>query len=1204
MGEKLAYADGSKDLYPRGIRGNRAFLISRAEDTGNTNFPFPTYGTHYVYVRAGETLATASSAAYIGDGAIEITKPNGERISSNTVAGNTGQIRDAGRGTRAAELDGPRIGYDAWEILVGPEDEGIWRVDFYGADRTVMSYARSVPSVAADADWIQEYHYYVAAWDISVRDVTDSQWVAGRVFTNVLSLHINSWYISNRDGAFYGVNYVLTNDGYIYKVDGNGSNGIAFTYFVNNKGFLDPSREPIYRSMSNVHAVMGGAVHDPRGEDTRTLVTHKIMYTLPDTTMPEEALGAVPGGSTWLIQPKIAAEITNIRLEGVEGESHWLTKKGAYISFETSMQASYQVTIKSKDPNIQFVERTIIVHAQVGENRYHWDGLDGAERLLPIGEDYPIHVEIEMLGGEVHFPYIDMEINPQGILISRLDNELNGEIDAIVYWDDRDIPDGIPSERSNPQVNLSGILSRVNGHRWGTYSDQTVPSTQENNNNQNYGGFSYGNNMAMDTWSYSLSVSDSIIPDITVRIADLEVSHIEADKSVIELEEEVTYRVTVYNNGPSDVNGASFQYEFPAGFSVHDVQVESDCGAAQDIRVEGSAILAIVDLPDECDLIFIISVSASSEVADETYGYYPTEGSVVRPLGTTDPDATSLDLSVSAPVSADVECAGSIPPCNNIRRDNSVFLLEPYNERGQLALIKSAEHIDANENGYHDVGEELRYTFTLRNIGEVNVNTIRLFDEMLSDNAISFPATILAPGEVTTVTRAYSITQVDIDREYILNSAATTGLNPRGFQVIDTSGNTASDNNPTTVYIYRTPLVYLQKTVENSGTGENDQFTIGDVIRYRFTILNQEDFPVHDLVLKDELLTPTMMDIGTIIPGAIHDQAFGSYQVTQLDIDRGYAANAATLHGFDNRVDRPLEVRSGTTFDNRDSTITPLARPPRANDDEFTQYSGSSSLHDVLTNDVEGSSTIDRQMIEILEYPQSGSLEVHRDGTVTYTSAYAFTGSDSYSYRVMDASRLWSDVAMVYVTVEPTVVVAEDDFIELNYNREVERNVLLNDYTIGGSTIVPNTIELLSWPQQGQLINGYDGSFTYRPFRNYTGYDQFTYRVRDDAGFWSNEGVVTLEVRGLFVPNVLTPNGDGYNDTFFIIGLYAFERVELEIVDRFGNVVYKSTNYNNEWMGEDLDDGTYYYVLRAYQDGRQTFSDKGAVTLIRELVPQ
>lgn len=87
----------------------------------------------------------------------------------------------------------------------------------------------------------------------------------------------------------------------------------------------------------------------------------------------------------------------------------------------------------------------------------------------------------------------------------------------------------------------------------------------------------------------------------------------------------------------------------------------------------------------------------------------------------------------------------------------------------------------------------------------------------------------------------------------------------------------------------------------------------------------------------------------------------------------------------------------------------------------------------------------------------------------------------------------------------------------------------------------------------------------------------------------------------LFIPNVLTPNADGKNDTWFIRNIELFPSNKVRIVNRWGDNVYQSQYYNNEWdgtfSGGKLPAGTYYYILDL-GDGWGIF--KGDVTIIRE----
>jgi gliding motility-associated-like protein len=71
------------------------------------------------------------------------------------------------------------------------------------------------------------------------------------------------------------------------------------------------------------------------------------------------------------------------------------------------------------------------------------------------------------------------------------------------------------------------------------------------------------------------------------------------------------------------------------------------------------------------------------------------------------------------------------------------------------------------------------------------------------------------------------------------------------------------------------------------------------------------------------------------------------------------------------------------------------------------------------------------------------------------------------------------------------------------------------------------------------------------------------------------------------VPNVITPNADGVNDFFIVEGLKP--NTALTVVNRWGNVVYETPNYTNDWDGTDLTgqkllEGVYTYVLTPEND--------------------
>ncbi len=84
-------------------------------------------------------------------------------------------------------------------------------------------------------------------------------------------------------------------------------------------------------------------------------------------------------------------------------------------------------------------------------------------------------------------------------------------------------------------------------------------------------------------------------------------------------------------------------------------------------------------------------------------------------------------------------------------------------------------------------------------------------------------------------------------------------------------------------------------------------------------------------------------------------------------------------------------------------------------------------------------------------------------------------------------------------------------------------------------------------------------------------------------------------------PNAFSPNGDGNNDEFkpVIQDINKLENYEFQIYNRFGNVVYKTSNANQGWNGKGANVGTYYYLCSFKEFGQDKKIAKGDLTLLR-----
>lgn len=85
------------------------------------------------------------------------------------------------------------------------------------------------------------------------------------------------------------------------------------------------------------------------------------------------------------------------------------------------------------------------------------------------------------------------------------------------------------------------------------------------------------------------------------------------------------------------------------------------------------------------------------------------------------------------------------------------------------------------------------------------------------------------------------------------------------------------------------------------------------------------------------------------------------------------------------------------------------------------------------------------------------------------------------------------------------------------------------------------------------------------------------------------------------VPNLVTPNGDGFNDRWEI-DLDKFPNAQITIFDRWGEIVYESQNYANDWegtfknTGRKVVDGTYFYIMKIPSQGNKVY--KGDINIL------
>lgn len=84
--------------------------------------------------------------------------------------------------------------------------------------------------------------------------------------------------------------------------------------------------------------------------------------------------------------------------------------------------------------------------------------------------------------------------------------------------------------------------------------------------------------------------------------------------------------------------------------------------------------------------------------------------------------------------------------------------------------------------------------------------------------------------------------------------------------------------------------------------------------------------------------------------------------------------------------------------------------------------------------------------------------------------------------------------------------------------------------------------------------------------------------------------------------NIITPNGDGRNDTWVIKNIDQYPNNSVKVFDHSRNIIYSKQGYTNDWNGTyndaPLPQGTYYYIVDFGPGTGLVF--KGFITIVRD----
>ncbi len=300
----------------------------------------------------------------------------------------------------------------------------------------------------------------------------------------------------------------------------------------------------------------------------------------------------------------------------------------------------------------------------------------------------------------------------------------------------------------------------------------------------------------------------------------------------------------------------------------------------------------------------------------------------------------------------------------------------------------------------------------------------------------------------------------------------------------------------------------------------------------------------------------------------------GTYQLFVLNTDNGCSETASVQVSFDVQFEL---ANAGMDVAACSPSASLTANLPAGTTGRWTTASGA---------------TIDN--------PTAASVNVANltTGDNLFTWTLSADGCQDYS----------SDQVRVKLETAP---IAADDALTLKAG-ETAGSILVsgNDVT---ENVLDFTIAISQQPQFGQATVSDAGRVAYTVKPGVFGQDEFAYTICSsncptlcDSAFVQ---VFIEEDPNFEAPprtNAITPNGDGLNETLIfdelLINPEQYPDNELIIFNRWGDIVYQIKNYNNQWdgtneMGQNLPEGTYYYILRL--NISEGVIIRGDVTIIR-----
>ncbi|HPI12434.1 MAG TPA: gliding motility-associated C-terminal domain-containing protein [Catalimonadaceae bacterium] len=231
------------------------------------------------------------------------------------------------------------------------------------------------------------------------------------------------------------------------------------------------------------------------------------------------------------------------------------------------------------------------------------------------------------------------------------------------------------------------------------------------------------------------------------------------------------------------------------------------------------------------------------------------------------------------------------------------------------------------------------------------------------------------------------------------------------------------------------------------------------------------------------------------------------------------------------------------------------------------------------------------QLVEVCTGVQSSTLKVQSTGS----SVVWNTGQTGDSVSVSGAGKYWaihqteegctsgaSDTVTIVVEPLPVVQLVASDNGHCLGNEEtkeykvISTNSKVNTVEVEGGEVVEETDSTLT-------VHWFDGTQTQADSR-------LTIKSLNRLGCAGTDLVFSpvpnpescRELYPLFIPNLVTANNDNLNDSWEMGNILYHQPVSVRIYNRWGQIVFETDSYQNNWPNTSLLSGTYFFRVSSF----------------------